>query len=262
MGGVPARFDRRLPIIPTASPAPGHENIPRGDTVPKATAYRIARVGGIGTRRAAERRQRTGVWESAVAAETYRIGSGRGESLSLRINDQTQRFQGLHAQDGLINFADQDRRRGLASVNLDNGHIGLQPNGPPIRKANPHRPSRPPDPQLPRQVRGDNRKGRASIHQHPNGDRLCSSEADLLVDVTHRAFPVFLPQATLTEGETRSKGNYPPNPFTPSLSSKVAEANQVFLPPCIFAKAIARPVSEATNLRKARAGQLPAVLTE
>jgi hypothetical protein len=60
----------------------------------------------------------TAILFSAIAAEAYRVGPRGRQPLLLGIDHQTQCFQCFNAQNGLINFPDQDCRWGFAAINL------------------------------------------------------------------------------------------------------------------------------------------------
>lgn len=121
---------------------------------------------------------------SAVAAEADCVRPRGRESLFLGINGETQRFQRLDAENGLIYLPNQDRGRSFSPVDLENRDVGAEAKASAVRKADAHEVSRSSNSHHPRQSWRDDTEGCPRIHQHTKGGSFLRSKADRLVDMT------------------------------------------------------------------------------
>ena len=103
----------------------------------------------------------------------------------MRVDNQTQGFQSLYPQDGLIHFSHQDSRGRLPAINLKNRYVGPQSEGPAIGKTHLDQPLWAAHSDRFRQTPWDYCKCRSGVHKHVNGGRLPGSESNLLMYVAH-----------------------------------------------------------------------------
>jgi predicted RNA-binding protein len=127
-------------------------------------------------------------FEVESTAEPHCIGPGRRESLPFRVHRQPQGFQRLDSEDRLLDVTHQDRRWGLAPIDLKDGHVCPKPDAPAVSKTQAYRAPRSPNSHRPGQTRRDHREGCPRIHKHTNRARLLGPDAHVLVNVSHGAF--------------------------------------------------------------------------